>query len=168
MPCSAAYEAGLKIVLRHRFITLLAMFGTIALTGYLYVVIPKGFFPQQDTGLIIGLSEAAQDISYSGDGRAPAGAAQCHHEGSGRRLDRLGDRRRRRQHHDQQRPHLHCAQALQAARPAWKRCSRGCGPTSPRSRASRSICRPRRTSPSAAGSRKPSISTRWTTPIPAS
>ena len=59
-----AYEAGLKVVLRHRFITLMVMFGTVALTGYLYVVIPKGFFPQQDTGLIIGLSEAAQDISY--------------------------------------------------------------------------------------------------------
>jgi HAE1 family hydrophobic/amphiphilic exporter-1 len=59
-----AYEAGLKVVLRHRFITLMTMFGTIALTGYLYVVIPKGFFPEQDTGLIIGLSEAAQDISF--------------------------------------------------------------------------------------------------------
>jgi hydrophobe/amphiphile efflux-1 (HAE1) family protein len=58
------YEAGLKVVLRHRFITLLTMFATIALTGYLYMVIPKGFFPQQDTGLIIGLSEAAQDISF--------------------------------------------------------------------------------------------------------
>jgi multidrug efflux pump subunit AcrB len=58
------YEAGLKVVLRHRFITLMTMFGTIALTGYLYVLIPKGFFPQQDTGLIIGLSEAAQDISF--------------------------------------------------------------------------------------------------------
>ena len=59
-----AYEAGLKIVLRHRFITLMVMLGTIALTGYLYVIIPKGFFPQQDTGLIIGQSEAAQDISF--------------------------------------------------------------------------------------------------------
>jgi hydrophobe/amphiphile efflux-1 (HAE1) family protein len=59
-----AYEAGLKIVLRHRFITLMVMFGTIALTGYLYVIIPKGFFPQQDTGLILGQSEAAQDISF--------------------------------------------------------------------------------------------------------
>src|ERR1700720_278080 len=59
-----AYEAGLKVVLRHRFVTLMTMFGTIALTGYLYVIIPKGFFPQQDTGMIIGLSEAAQDISY--------------------------------------------------------------------------------------------------------
>jgi HAE1 family hydrophobic/amphiphilic exporter-1 len=58
------YEAGLKIVLRHRLVTLLAMFATIALTGYLYVIIPKGFFPEQDTGLIIGLSEAAQDISF--------------------------------------------------------------------------------------------------------
>jgi multidrug efflux pump subunit AcrB len=58
------YEAGLKIVLRHRFITLMTMLGTIALTGYLYVLIPKGFFPEQDTGLIIGLSEAAQDISF--------------------------------------------------------------------------------------------------------
>jgi len=43
----------------------MVMLGTIVLTGYLYIVIPKGFFPQQDTGLIIGLSEAAQDISYS-------------------------------------------------------------------------------------------------------
>jgi HAE1 family hydrophobic/amphiphilic exporter-1 len=58
------YEAGLKVVLRHRFVTLMVMLGTVALTGYLYVVIPKGFFPQQDTGLIIGQSEAAQDISY--------------------------------------------------------------------------------------------------------
>ena len=60
-----AYEPGLKIVLRHRFITLMVMFGTIALTGYLYVIIPKGFFPQQDTGLILGQSEAAQDISFA-------------------------------------------------------------------------------------------------------
>jgi hydrophobe/amphiphile efflux-1 (HAE1) family protein len=58
------YAAGLRIVLRHRLITLMIMFGTIALTGYLYVIIPKGFFPQQDTGLIIAQSEAAQDISF--------------------------------------------------------------------------------------------------------
>src|SRR5260221_8728087 len=59
-----AYEAGLKIVLRHRFITLMVMLGTVALTGYLYVVIPKGFFPQQDTGQLMGITEAAQDISF--------------------------------------------------------------------------------------------------------
>src|ERR1700740_1568976 len=59
-----AYEAGLKIVMRHRFITLMVMLSTVVVTGYLHVIIPKGFFPQQDTGLIIAQSEAAQDISY--------------------------------------------------------------------------------------------------------
>jgi multidrug efflux pump len=58
------YEAGLKIVLRHRFITLLSLLATIALTGYLFVIIPKGFFPQQDTGMIQGISEAGEDISF--------------------------------------------------------------------------------------------------------
>jgi multidrug efflux pump subunit AcrB len=58
------YEAGLKIALRHRFITLMVMLGTIALTGYLYVIIPKGFFPQQDTGMILGIAETAQDTSF--------------------------------------------------------------------------------------------------------
>ncbi|ARQ00319.1 efflux RND transporter permease subunit [Pseudorhodoplanes sinuspersici] len=59
-----AYERSLKVALRHRFITLMVMLGTIGVTGYLFVVIPKGFFPQQDTGLIVGIAEAAQDISY--------------------------------------------------------------------------------------------------------
>jgi hydrophobe/amphiphile efflux-1 (HAE1) family protein len=59
-----AYEASLKTALRHSFVTLMVMIGTVVMTGYLYVIIPKGFFPQQDTGLIIGQSEAAQDISY--------------------------------------------------------------------------------------------------------
>jgi len=60
----ALYEHGLNVVLRHQFITLMVMLGTIALTGYLYVVIPKGFFPQQDTGMILGIAEASQDISF--------------------------------------------------------------------------------------------------------
>lgn len=60
----ALYAAGLKIVLRHRFVTLMVMLGTIALTGYLYTIIPKGFFPQQDTGQIVGITEASQDISF--------------------------------------------------------------------------------------------------------
>ena len=58
------YEKGLKVVLRHRFVTLMVMLGTIAFTGYLYVVIPKGFFPQQDTGQLTGITEASQDISF--------------------------------------------------------------------------------------------------------
>jgi hydrophobe/amphiphile efflux-1 (HAE1) family protein len=60
----AAYEMGLRWVLRHRRITLAVTVMTIAFTFYLYVVIPKGFFPQQDTGFIVGVSEAAQDISF--------------------------------------------------------------------------------------------------------
>jgi len=58
------YGRGLNIVLRHQLITLLVMLGTIVLTGYLYVVIPKGFFPQQDTGMITGITEASEDISF--------------------------------------------------------------------------------------------------------
>ena len=41
------YESGLKIVLRHQFTTLMLMFGTVVLTGYLYMVIPKGFSPSR-------------------------------------------------------------------------------------------------------------------------
>ena len=58
------YERSLKIALRHRFVTLMVMLGTIGVTGYLYVIIPKGFFPQQDTGMIIAIAEAAQSISF--------------------------------------------------------------------------------------------------------
>jgi hydrophobe/amphiphile efflux-1 (HAE1) family protein len=59
------YEIGLRWVLRHRVVTLTISVGTVALTAWLYVVIPKGFFPQQDTGFIVAVSEAAQDISFS-------------------------------------------------------------------------------------------------------
>jgi hydrophobic/amphiphilic exporter-1 (mainly G- bacteria), HAE1 family len=58
-----AYERGLDIVLRFRFITICIFFATVGLSVYLFVIIPKGFFPQQDIGLISGISEAAQDIS---------------------------------------------------------------------------------------------------------
>ncbi len=61
----AAYEFGLDRVLRYRFATLCVFLATVAATGYLFVIIPKGFFPQQDTGLINGLSEAGQDISFA-------------------------------------------------------------------------------------------------------
>jgi HAE1 family hydrophobic/amphiphilic exporter-1 len=60
-----AYERGLDVVLRHQFATLCVFLATLVVTGYLFVKIPKGFFPQQDTGLITATSEAAQDISFS-------------------------------------------------------------------------------------------------------
>src|SRR5262249_49449092 len=59
------YRRGLKVALRHRFATLMVMLGTIAVTGYLYFVIPKGFFPQQDTGMIVAIAEASQDVSFN-------------------------------------------------------------------------------------------------------
>ncbi|TNC13753.1 acriflavine resistance protein B [Methylobacterium terricola] len=61
----AAYEAALDVALRHHVVTFLTFLGTVALTGYLFVIIPKGFFPQQDTGLIVGITEGGQDISFS-------------------------------------------------------------------------------------------------------
>ncbi|AWN54309.1 multidrug efflux RND transporter permease subunit [Methylobacterium sp. 17Sr1-1] len=60
-----AYESALDVALRHHVVTFLTFLGTVALTGYLFVVIPKGFFPQQDTGLIQGITEGGQDISFS-------------------------------------------------------------------------------------------------------
>ncbi len=59
------YERGLDLVLRFRFITLMVFFATMALTVYLFVIIPKGFFPQQDTGLISGIVETSQDVSIA-------------------------------------------------------------------------------------------------------
>jgi hydrophobic/amphiphilic exporter-1 (mainly G- bacteria), HAE1 family len=58
-----AYERGLDVVLRFRFTTLCVFFATLALSAFLFVIIPKGFFPQQDIGLITGISEASQDVS---------------------------------------------------------------------------------------------------------
>ncbi|HEY3964764.1 MAG TPA: multidrug efflux RND transporter permease subunit [Planctomycetaceae bacterium] len=60
----AIYEKTLRIVLRHQFSTLVVTLSTIALTVYLYVIVPKGFFPQQDTGRLSGNIEADQDTSF--------------------------------------------------------------------------------------------------------
>jgi hydrophobe/amphiphile efflux-1 (HAE1) family protein len=61
----AGYRNTLDIALKYRRITLFVFIGTVALSGYLFVIIPKGFFPTQDTGLIIGISESSQDISFA-------------------------------------------------------------------------------------------------------
>jgi hydrophobic/amphiphilic exporter-1 (mainly G- bacteria), HAE1 family len=60
----AGYTRGLDLVLEHRRTTLAAFLLTVATAVALYVAIPKGFFPQQDTGIIVGLSDAPQDISF--------------------------------------------------------------------------------------------------------
>jgi multidrug efflux pump len=58
------YRGSLGFVLRHQFITLLVTIGTACLSIYLYIIAPKGFFPQQDTGRMGGGIQAAQDISF--------------------------------------------------------------------------------------------------------
>ncbi len=60
------YRRTLEVALRFRFITLMVFLATLGVTGLLFVEIPKGFFPQQDLGLIIAITEANQDISYEG------------------------------------------------------------------------------------------------------
>lgn len=59
-----AYERGLDLAMRWRLTTLAVFFATLGLSLYLFVIIPKGFFPQQDVGLISATSEASQDISF--------------------------------------------------------------------------------------------------------
>jgi multidrug efflux pump len=58
------YGTTLRFVLRHQFTTLMVAIATLALTIYLFVIIPKGFFPVQDTGVILGVSEAPQTVSF--------------------------------------------------------------------------------------------------------
>jgi len=60
----AGYERGLRWVLRHQNLVLLIAVGTLALNVYLYIIVPKGFFPQEDTGRLGGAARASQDISF--------------------------------------------------------------------------------------------------------
>jgi multidrug efflux pump len=59
------YGRTLRFVLQHQTTTLLVTAGTLVLTLFLYVVVPKGFFPVQDTGVILGISEAPESVSFS-------------------------------------------------------------------------------------------------------
>src|SRR3954453_4179413 len=60
----ASYDRGLRWVLRHQNLVLLIAVGTLALNVYLYIIVPKGFFPQEDTGRLGGAARASQDISF--------------------------------------------------------------------------------------------------------
>jgi multidrug efflux pump len=59
-----SYAAALRVVLRHPAITLTVLLITISLNVYLYVIVPKGFFPEQDTGRLTGMIQARQNISF--------------------------------------------------------------------------------------------------------
>jgi hydrophobe/amphiphile efflux-1 (HAE1) family protein len=71
----AGYRRTLGIALRFQFVTLMVFFGTMALTAYLYMVIPKGFFPTQDTGVMLGITEAGQEVSFAEMARRQQAAA---------------------------------------------------------------------------------------------
>jgi len=60
----AVYARGLDVCLRFRKTVLFVAFGTVALTAYLAVIVPKGLFPQQDVGVLMGIAEAPQDIAF--------------------------------------------------------------------------------------------------------
>jgi len=60
----AGYDRGLRWVLRHQNLVLLITIGTLILNVYLYIIVPKGFFPQEDTGRLGGAARASQDISF--------------------------------------------------------------------------------------------------------
>ncbi len=58
------YGVGVRWVLRHQTFTLLVTLGTFLLTLYLFLIVPKGFFPVQDTGVLLGITEAPQTVSF--------------------------------------------------------------------------------------------------------
>jgi multidrug efflux pump len=58
------YAVGVRWVLRHQTLTLLVTLGTFLLTVYLFMIVPKGFFPVQDTGVLLGITEAPETISF--------------------------------------------------------------------------------------------------------
>ncbi|MCD2180406.1 efflux RND transporter permease subunit [Rhizobium sp. C1] len=62
---TSLYMRSLKPVMRHRYLTFIVFLCAVAATGYIFVTIPKGFFPEQDTGFIDGLSQASPDISFT-------------------------------------------------------------------------------------------------------
>jgi len=61
----AAYGRSIQVVLRYRFTMLVVTIATLAATILLFIVVPKGFFPVQDTGVILGISEAPQTVSFA-------------------------------------------------------------------------------------------------------
>jgi multidrug efflux pump len=60
----AFYGRTVKFVLKHQTVTLLVTIGTLVATIWMYIVVPKGFFPVQDTGVIVGITDAPESISF--------------------------------------------------------------------------------------------------------
>ena len=132
------YRRTLDGVLRHQFLTLLVFLATMAISIYLFVVIPKGFFPIQDTGLVTGFAEfgaghlPARDVAHDGQARRGGrGRPRC-----GR--VRIGDGKHGQRANSQHRPFLHRTETARSAHgdgdgyhqsaAAEPRAGRGCQP----------------------------------------
>ena len=105
------YHRSLLWVLRHQRATLMVTLATLAATIWLYIVIPKGFLPLQDTGLITAVTEACTDVSFDEMQRRQSeieamirAESRCHRR-------RFGDRRQPDQRHAQCRPSRHHPEA---------------------------------------------------------
>ncbi len=109
------YERTLDIALRFRFITLMVFVATVTLTVVLYVIIPKGFFPTQDTGIIIGITDVAQDASYTQMTALQSQVNQMVLKDPAVDSVVAFDRRRRRRADRQQRTHVYLAEAVERA-----------------------------------------------------
>ena len=158
----AGYEWGLKRVLKFQLLTLCVFLLTLILTVVLYVLIPKGFFPEQDTGMISGQRRGGAGRLLGGD------VGSSRRDGQDRRC---GSGRCRRGLHRgllglQHRQLLHHLEAGGAAQGERRPDHRPAAPQAGRpSRAPISFSRCRRTSRSAAAPARPSTSTRWRIPI---
>ncbi|MGY2939500.1 multidrug efflux pump subunit AcrB [Bradyrhizobium sp. GM6.1] len=89
----AGYKRSLLSIIAHPGLVMVSFAATLALTAYLFIVIPKGFFPQQDLGLISGSTQAARGHLVRGDGGQATGRRRPHHERSGGRHCPLEPRR---------------------------------------------------------------------------
>ena len=142
-------ETGLRWVLRHWVFTLGVWLLTLVATFMLYRVVPKGFFPQQDTGIIFGTTDASQDISFTAMKQLqmrvmrivlqdPAVASMASFVGGGFGGSPLNNGRM-----------FITLKPRGSGMPAPTRSSTACAESSHASPASPSFCRPRRTSASA-------------------
>ena len=163
------YDRTLQVVLRHQTATLLVAAGTLVLTILLYIYIPKGFFPIQDTGVIQGISQASETVSFPEMASEQQAAGQDHPAGSGRRKPVLVHWDRRNQYHAEQRAH---SDQPETARRAQDQRQRGHPPlaagTGPMCRESPCSCSRCRISPSRTASAARSSSTLWKIPMPTS
>ena len=139
------YRRSLEWVLRHQPATLVVTVLTLVITIWMYVVIPKGFLPSQDTGLVTAVLEAEPQVAFTELSRLQADGHRGGAQGSGRRRCRLR-RRRRSAQPDTERfaPEDHAEAARRARRarsPRWSTALSRRSPPFPASPSTSSRCR---------------------------